>query len=63
MKPGLQVMKIAHHHANGYFDWLISVQQSVNPFERENFRTVWEIQRHMIALLQYDNHAVKLGLL
>ena len=27
----LQVMKIVHHYANSYFDWLISGQQSVNP--------------------------------
>ena len=27
----LQAMKIMHHHTNGCFDWLISVQQSVNP--------------------------------
>ena len=27
----LQAMKIVHHYAKGYFDWLISGQQSVNP--------------------------------
>ena len=32
----LQAMKIVHHHADGYFDWLISGQQSVNPL-REAF--------------------------
>ena len=41
MKPGLQVMKIAHHHANGY----LAVQQIVNPFERNNFCTVLEIKK------------------
>ena len=28
----LQAMKIAHHCANGCFDWLIFGQQSVNPW-------------------------------
>ena len=27
----LQAMKIVHYHANGYFDWLISGQQSDTP--------------------------------
>ena len=27
----LQTMKIVHHYANGYLDWIISGQQSVNP--------------------------------
>ena len=27
----LIAVKIVHHHANGRFDWLISVHQSVNP--------------------------------
>ena len=28
----LQAMKTVHHHVNGHFDWLISEQQSVNPW-------------------------------
>ena len=27
----LQAIKIVHHHANGYFAWLISGHQSFNP--------------------------------
>ena len=28
----LQVKKIVHHYANGCFDWLISGQQSTDPW-------------------------------
>ena len=33
----LQAMKTVHHYANGCFDWLISGQQSVNPWREAIF--------------------------
>ena len=31
VEGGLQALKIVHHYANGWFDWLICGHQSVNP--------------------------------
>ena len=49
----LQAMNIMHHHANGWFDWLISEHWSVNPWKKKFLYCLGNTKDSRLSIL-YD---------